>query len=49
MILSRYSRGDSAMFPLSRDFLMFAVACAILVLAAAAHSRYVETVAAWGF
>jgi DNA invertase Pin-like site-specific DNA recombinase len=26
------------MFPLSRDFLMFAVACAIIVLSAAAHS-----------
>jgi hypothetical protein len=32
------------MFPLSRDVLMFAVACAIIVLSAAAHSPYAEMV-----
>jgi hypothetical protein len=37
------------MFPLSRDFLMFAVAGAIIALSAAAHSPYVETLVAWGF
>jgi hypothetical protein len=37
------------MFPLSRGFLMYAVACAIIVLSAAAHSPYAESVAAWSF
>jgi hypothetical protein len=37
------------MFPLSRDFLMFAVASAIVVLSAAVHSPYAETLAAWGY
>jgi hypothetical protein len=36
-------------FPLSRDFLMFAVAGAMIALSAAAHSPYAETLAAWCF
>jgi hypothetical protein len=38
-------KGDSAMFPLFRNFLMFAVAGAIIALSAAAHSPYAETLA----
>jgi hypothetical protein len=37
------------MFPLSHDFLMFALAGAIIALSAAAHSPFAETLLAWGF
>jgi hypothetical protein len=36
------------MFPLSRDFLMFTAAGAIIALSAAIHSPYAETLVAWG-
>jgi len=37
------------MFPLSRDFLMFAVVGALFALSAAVHSPYAETIVTWGF
>ena len=47
--LSSQFRGDFAMFPLSRDFLMLTVASAIVTLSAAVHSPYAETLVTWGF
>ena len=49
MLLSSDSKGDSTMFPLSRDFLMLAVGGAILALSAALHSPYAEILTAWSF
>jgi len=49
MILRSHSKGDSTMFPLSRDLLMFGVVGAIIILSAAVHSPYAQTLVAWGF
>jgi hypothetical protein len=37
------------MFAISRNFLMFTVAGAIIAVSAAVHSPFAETLLAWGF